>query len=81
MLALPHCHSRACFATALQRRGYGNCALPLSATGSGKAQFSNTSTRRLEKPCKTWLFENSILCSAKMPDGQAQAKKSLKGLF
>ena len=35
----------------------------------------------LEKPCKTRLFENSILCTAKMLGGEAQSKKSPKGLF
>ena len=33
------CRSRACFATARQRRGCGNCRLPSSATGSGSQQF------------------------------------------
>ena len=36
---LPQCHSRACFATARQWRGCGNCWLPSSATGSGSQQF------------------------------------------
>ena len=36
---LQQCHSRACFATARQWRGCGNCWLPSSATGSGSQQF------------------------------------------
>ena len=32
------CHSRACFATARQWRGCGDCAPPFSAAGSGRAQ-------------------------------------------
>ena len=35
----------------------------------------------LEKPCKTRLFENSILCTAKMLGGEAQSKKSPKDFF
>ena len=34
-----NCHSRACFATARQWRGCGNCGPPASATGSGRPQF------------------------------------------
>ena len=34
------CRSRACFATARQRRGCGNCRLASSATGSASPQFS-----------------------------------------
>ena len=39
------CHSRACFTTARQWRGCGNCAPPASATGSGGAQFPRKTTR------------------------------------
>ena len=68
---LPQCHSRACFATARQWRGCGNCWLPLSATGSGSQQFlvffdrcaksslpsSATGSGRplFPKPCCAWF--------------------------
>ena len=44
--ALPPCLSRACFATARQRRGCGKCAPPSSATGSGGSHFSAAKPER-----------------------------------
>ncbi len=38
------CHSRACFTTARQWRGCGNCVPPVSATGSGGPQFQRERT-------------------------------------
>ena len=43
--ALPQCLSRACFATARQRRGCGAKKLPSSATGSGSISAQRKPTR------------------------------------
>ena len=57
---LPQCHSRACFATARQWRGCGNCWLPSSATGSGSQQFLGIFDR-----CGNSGFASSATGSAK----------------
>ncbi|MDY4487330.1 MAG: hypothetical protein SPE18_04670 [Candidatus Limivicinus sp.] len=53
LLSLPQCCLQACFTTAHKRRGYGNCASPSSAAGSGEAQFS----RYDNPPQKSLIFQ------------------------
>ena len=52
--ALPQSHSRAHFVTARQWRGCGNCAIPASATGSGRPQFprGGSTGRRGRRPLR-----------------------------
>ena len=49
---LPHCHFRACFATARQWRGCGKGALSSSATGSDNAPF----------PPSGWMEPTACVC-------------------
>ena len=46
----------------------------------GKARLEYNSPP-LEKPCFTRLFENSILCTAKMLGGEAQSKNPTRDFF
>ena len=55
------CHSRACFATARQWRGCGDCAPPFSAAGSGRVQSPLSKGRPCGRGLKkrrksTWDF-------------------------
>ena len=81
LLALPHCHSRACFATARQWRGCGNCALPVSATGSGKAQFSSTIARRSKNLAKQGFSKTAFCVRPKCSAGKRSQKSPQRDFF
>ena len=81
LLALPQSHSRAYFVTARQWRGCGNSALPVSATGSGKALFSNPIARR-SKSLENQGFSKTAFCvRPKCSAGKRSQKSPTRDFF